>query len=205
MSYEIVKTLSFDFDKLTANIASSSNNVYPKDFSPWVSQFRRSERANPALTDKELFILGFIHSWLGGSLQFNSSVSNRTRYAFIKIKEVIDKNYTKPDWKTGNSTGSFYDYYYKGVYDGGDTTALKELAELFEREYNKSDWRVHHYILVDNSRYFVKLARRGMYTTPYDQYAKVFKSGKEIVVTLDHLKSRYDYDVEAVFVDDIND
>lgn len=94
MSYEIVKGLSINLNDLSAVFRSSSNNVFPKSYSPFTYTFKRHESDSPSFTDKELFILSLIKDVVGGSLQLQPSVSTKVRWAFLKTSEAF---YSHPD------------------------------------------------------------------------------------------------------------
>ena len=193
MSYEIVKTLTIDTEKLTARFASASNNVWPKTYEPFTYEFKRREDANAELSDLELFILDLIQDVEGGMLKLTSSVSVKVRYAFHKVRQST--NQLRED-------GLYlYNYLSDVKYRGANTDIAKELVKTWLDAFNEKDEKIKSLILMEGLGFFAKSTRSGVRYVGLADYAEVFTSQKKLELRLQDLKDRFgQYEIKAITV-----
>jgi len=192
MSYEIVKGLSINLNDLSAVFRSSSNNVFPKSYSPFTYTFKRHESYSPSFTDKELFILSLIKDVDGGSLKLQPSVSTKVRWAFLKTSEAF---YSHPDiLKFEYGLYSFID---KAVYGSSNVGLAKEIVQSFVDYFNKKDVRINKVVYLNNYQSYLLGTHysriRGMrisYANSLD-HAKRYISQKELELLENDLKMRF--------------
>lgn len=192
MSYEIVKGLSINLSDLSAVFRSSSNNVFPKSYSPFTYTFTRYESHSPLLTDKEIFILLLLKDVHGGSLQLQQSVSAKVRWAFFKTFDafISHPEIIKFEYK-------LYDFIENAVYKSSNLDLAREISQTFEDIFNKKDVLINKVVYLNNYKAYLSdtyySRKRGMqlkYSSSLDN-AKTYKSQKELDLLENDLNNRF--------------
>lgn len=151
MSYEIIKNIRIEGDKVI--VKSASNNVYPRDYSEWTMN-HRSE--NNTFTGKRGAEAEIMAGYEEGNFQGGSNRYNRAFRTLLNMPE-----YNKYNWRVGSRNRDIE--YYKLLLKALDTKPSKERylvykvsysgQKLYIRRINK--YSISYTVTKDNAKKFL--------------------------------------------------
>lgn len=132
MSYEIIKSITFDEKNQTIRLCSASNNVTPKTYDPWYPV--------AAGYDYQEWKRMFARSLFGGEAQFQPSCKSKAKKAYDKTNANLGLSDTENGVWHEVSRMFPYDYDYKNhqwktPHDEGLKAKYDEFEEKWIQTY----------------------------------------------------------------------
>lgn len=150
MSYELVKNITKKKDGKVF-ITSASNNWWPRDYSRW--EFMPSDKYEKEKVENKMLYL--FHGIIGGSYQFNETVSENWKYALNKFREYCKEN--------NLSTSDIWD----SVYENNEYN-IEKLKPYYDKfnEFYEEKIEGKYYLSSSNGA-VTKINKKSFYTNPY--------------------------------------
>lgn len=164
-----------NIEKQELKMTVASNNVTPQKFETYNRiGLLDNWKDIPGLTDREKFIFPIIIDVFGGMLKLNSSVSTKIKYAFIETNGYIK-------YLERNKQINFFDisYHCNAI---KYTEEIKNIVEEFEKAYKRNDEKIAAYIVIDDSKYLVKVTKYGFKYVTSKHQGRKFYSLKNIEI-----------------------
>ncbi|WP_436962401.1 hypothetical protein [Staphylococcus shinii] len=184
MGYEILRSLSFNLDKLEANLSVASSNVTPKIFykeklSGILPDYKRLED----LEDVEKFLYPIIIEVRTGVFKLRSSVSSKIRYAFYKTLEEIYELENKHNidiWNIRPVENKLTKF---------ESKIIKEVVEYFLYYYHSENKIIRKKIVDEKGCFVKKINRRSIEIVFRKNEGKLYENEKDLYLDMRKLQN----------------
>lgn len=104
MSYEIIKSITFDERSKSVRVCASSNNVRPRTYEPWIPTDHGA--------DYEKFKESFARYLFGGEAQFQPSCKSKAKRAYDNVNDAfgLKRTYDGVWWQVEKMFPYQFDY-----------------------------------------------------------------------------------------------
>ncbi|RIN23968.1 hypothetical protein [Staphylococcus succinus] len=192
MGYEIVRSLSFDFEKLEAYLSVASSNVTPTTFyKEVISGILNDYKELKSLSDIEKFLFPIIIEVRTGVFKLRSSVSIKVRYAFCKTLETIyeiEREHNIDLWNIKPINNNLTKL---------QVQIIKETVMIFLGFYNEKDKTISKKIIDEKGRFIKKINRHSIDMVYSKNNGKLYIKEKNLYLDMCKLK---DYDIRFSIV-----